>query len=96
VHDGIWIDHMHYTGWRLIPCQISFRLQSLSVGVLATGSMSWLKRFRGKRPKSNDASPDASSQPTLTTTVPADLKGKKPAQNMIAAESEQVGELIMP
>jgi hypothetical protein len=100
-------DYMHCTGWHLILCYspeliiyivlsltaAPVRLQSPSLGVLAMSSMSWLKRFRGKRPKSNHSSPDevsASSQPTLTPTVLVDLKGKKRAPNTIAVGRQQV------
>jgi hypothetical protein len=98
--------YMHCTGWRLcysieliIYIVLSLtaapvRLQSPSLGVLAMSSMSWLKRFRGKRPKSNHSSPDevsaSSSQPTLTPTVLVDLKGKKRARNTIAVGGKQV------
>jgi hypothetical protein len=61
--------------------------------------MSWLKRLRGKRLKSTDGSPDevfASSQPGPTPTITADLKGKNPAQNTIAAGGQRVCGLITP
>jgi hypothetical protein len=102
-------DYMHCTGWRLVILCYSpelviyivlsltaapVRLQSPSLGVLAMSSLSWLKRFRGKRPKSNHSSPDevsaSSSQPTLTPTVLVDPKGKKRAPNTIAVGSQQV------
>jgi hypothetical protein len=57
--------------------------------------MSWLKQLRGKRPKSNNSSPHeacaSTSQASPTPTASLDLKGKKPARDTIAAESQGVG-----
>jgi hypothetical protein len=55
--------------------------------------MPWLKRFRSKRPKAEDGSPDevsTSSQPTPKPTVAVDSKGKKPTQQSIAILGQQV------
>jgi hypothetical protein len=58
--------------------------------------MSWLKRFRGKRHKSNkDSLDEARAQPAPTPTSPVliDLQGKKPARSTTSATalgSEQV------
>jgi hypothetical protein len=64
-----------------------------SLGALVTGWMSWLKRLRGKRPKFKGVSADevsASSQALAAPTVPIGLKGKEPARQTIAVESQQV------